>query len=195
VIRAVALDLMDTVFRDPFREALEAATGLSLRELFERRDRSAYPAFEAGLIDEASYWAAYRDAGIEVDPEVFHSVRRAGTVWLPGMRELVDELHGRVLRATASNYPVWIEELAVTQLRGRFEVVVASHHLGARKPDAPFYLGLLERLSCGADEVLFVDDREVNVEGAAAIGIASHRFVDAAALRVWLVQHGVLDPS
>ena len=191
MIRAVAFDVMDTLVRDPFREALEAATGLSLAELFARREPSVYPAFERGEVDEATYWAHSGDAGIEVDPEAFHRVRRAGIHWLPGMRQLLDDLDGVVLRATASNYPVWIEQLADDHLHGRFERILASHHLGSRKPDRSFYERLLDRLRLEPSEVLFVDDREVNVDGAQAVGIAAHRFVDAATLRGWLADHGL----
>jgi HAD superfamily hydrolase (TIGR01509 family) len=194
VIRAVAFDLMDTVLRDPFREALEAATELPLAELFARREPGIYPAFERGELDEVDYWAHYADAGIDADPEAFHRVRRAGIRWLPGMRALLDDLEGVVVRATASNYPIWVEELAENHLAGRFDHVIASCHLGARKPDAAFYERLLDALRLEPSEVLFVDDREDNVQGAEAVGIAAHRYVDAAPLRQWIRDHGVEVP-
>lgn len=194
MIRAVAFDLMDTVFRDPFREALEAATALPLTELFERREPGVYPAFERGELDEAAYWAHYADAGITADPEAFHRVRRAGIRWLPGMQQLLDDLDGVVVRAAASNYPRWVDQLADDHLQGRFEHIVASCHLGVRKPDAAFYDRLLGRLGFDAHEVLFVDDRAANVKGSEAVGIAAHRFVDAATLRRWIRDHGVALP-
>lgn len=194
-ITAVAFDLMDTVVRDPFREALEAATGLPLAELFRRRSRHAYPAFEQGELSEADYWAAYADAGIEVDPEVFHRVRREGTDWMPGMRELLDDLAGVVVRATASNYPRWIDELARGPLAGRFDRVLASCDLGVRKPEVAFFERLLDELALPAPEVLFVDDREENVSAARRAGLSAHRFQGAAALRDWLVGHGVELPE
>jgi HAD superfamily hydrolase (TIGR01509 family) len=191
VIRTVAFDVMDTLLHDPFREALRAATGVPLEELFARRDPDAYPAFERGETDEATYWAAFTAAGIDVDPDAFHAVRREACTWLPGMAELLDDLAGLVERATASNYPVWIEQLSATRLAGRIDRVLASHHLGVRKPDVGFYTGLLDALGREVGEVLFVDDREVNVEAARAVGLRAHRFVDAPTLRLWLAQHGV----
>lgn len=191
MVRAVAFDLMDTVLSDPFREALEAATGLELQELFARREASVYPAFERGELDEDAYWSHYADAGIDADRHTFHRVRRAGTGYLPGMAELLDELEGVVVRATASNYPVWVEELAHEHLTGRFEYVIASCHLGVRKPEADFYLGVLDRIGAAADDVLFVDDREVNVEAARDVGLRAHRFEDAVTLRTWLIDEGV----
>lgn len=191
MIRVVAFDLMDTVVRDPFREALRAATGLPLEELFARRPPNVYPAFERDELEEAAYWAMYDDLGVEVHPAEFHRVRLEGTTFIDGMAELLDDLAGRVVRATASNYPRWIDDLADTLLAGRFDAVVASCHLGARKPDTEFYDRLLDRLDATADEVLFVDDRQVNVEAARSVGIASHRFQDAAGVRAFLAGHGV----
>lgn len=191
MIRAIAFDVMDTLLRDPFREALEAATGRLLQELFASRDPSAYPAFERGELDEVDYWAAYGRAGIDVDPAAFHRVRRAGTHWLPGMRALVTDLDGVVVRATASNYPHWIDELARTHLDGGFEHIVASCHLGVRKPDPGFFERLLERIGHGPEHVLFLDDRSSNVEAAAAYGLRAHRFTDARSARAWIAAQGV----
>jgi HAD superfamily hydrolase (TIGR01509 family) len=195
VIEAIAFDLMDTVVRDPYREALEAATGLRIDELFRRRSEHAYPALERGELSEPEYWAYFTDAGIEVDPATFHRVRLAGTHWIPGMRELLDDLAGVVLRATASNYPLWIDELATGRLAGRFERVLASCHLGVRKPEPAFFARLLGELSLPAPEVLFVDDRQENVDAARRCGLAAHLFVGADELRAWLVGHGVAIPA
>lgn len=194
-IRAVALDLMDTVVADPFRDALVAATGASLEELFARRDPRIYPAFERGELDEAAYWAHYAQAGIEADPVAFHRVRRAGLGWLPGMRQLLDDLGGVVIRVAATNYPVWVDELTDGMLAGRFEHVVASCHIGVRKPDAAFYRWVLDTVQLPAGSVLFVDDREANVVGAQEAGLPAHRFVDAPRLRSWLRDHGLDLPS
>ncbi len=190
-IQAVAFDVMDTLLADPFREALRAGTGLELSELARRRDPAVYPAFERGELTEADYWAHHADLGVEVDPEAFHRVRRAGTRWLDGMQDLLVELEGRVLRLTASNYPVWIEELASGPLEGVVDRVLASYHLGARKPDAAFFHRLLSRVGMRPAEVAFVDDREENVEGARALGMPSHRFTDVASLRSWFAELGI----
>lgn len=190
-VRVLALDLMDTVLRDPFREALMAATGRELAELFALRDPEVYPAFERGELDEDAYWAHYAAAGIDADPAAFHRVRRAGTRFLPGMAELLDDLAGRVERVTASNYPVWVEQVARDHLTGRVERVLASCHLGVRKPDEVFYTRLLAAVGAEAHEVLFVDDRAENVEAARTVGIDAHRFTDAGTLRGWLAGRGL----
>lgn len=190
-VRVVLFDLMDTVLTDPYRDALTAATSRPLAEVFHRRDPELWPAFERGELDEDAYWAGWESAGIVADREAFHTARRAGTRFVPGMAELLDDLDGQVVRVAASNYPIWIEELETQHLVGRFERVVASHHLGVRKPDPAFFTRLLDAVGARADQTLFVDDREVNVAAAREVGITSHRFTDASTLRGWLVDHGV----
>lgn len=191
MIRAVALDLMDTVVRDPYREALRASVDASLEELLARRDPDLYPALERGEIDERDYWEHHRAQGIEVHPERFHRVRREGTAWLPGMSALLDDLAGTVLRVTASNYPIWIEELADEVLGDRFDRVLASCHLGVRKPDPRFFERLLVELDLVPQQVAFVDDREVNVAAARRVGLPATGFHGADRLRRWLRDLGV----
>jgi len=187
----VAFDLMDTVVRDPFREALEAGTGMALEELFQRKRASSWPAFERGELTESEYWQQFHDAGIDLDPEAFHEARVGGYEWIAGMRQLLDDLEGLVRRVVASNYPVWIEELANGMLGGRFERVLASHHLGVRKPEPAFFERFLDEVGADADTVLFVDDRERNVDGARAVGLRAHLFAGAPDLRARLLAEGV----
>ncbi len=186
---AVAFDLMDTVVHDPFREAISAATGKPVEDALAARDADAWPRFERGELSEDEYFASYRD--VPVDPDVFHRTRRAGYRWVAGMAELLDDLAGQVIRAAASNYPVWVEELAMGLLAGHFDHVIASHHLGVRKPDPLFYRRLCAELEADPADVLFVDDRAVNVEGALAAGLRAQRFTGADHLRRRLRAEGV----
>lgn len=192
MIRAIAFDVMDTLVVDQYRNALLAATGLTFTELVAKRPAGVYAAFECGLISEDEYWQRFRDAGIPCDPEAFHQVRHDGTRWIDGMAELLDDLAGKVLRVTASNYPVWIDELARGILASRLDRVVASYQLGVRKPDPAFYTKLLHNAGLNPDQVLFVDDREENVASAQELGIRSHHFSDADTLRQWIKDHGVV---
>lgn len=191
-VAVVAFDLMDTLVRDPFREALHAATGVQPRELFARRDPEVYPALERGEIDEVAYWASYDEAGIAVDPERFHEVRLAGTSWLPGMRSLVDEVRRHCRVVVASNYPHWLADHEDELLAGACDEVVGSYQLGARKPDLAFFEALLGRLDVDDPaRVVFVDDRPTNLEGAEAAGMVAVEAGPADRLRADLVAAGV----
>lgn len=190
-VEVVAFDLMDTLVRDPFREALRAATGRALRDIFARRDANAYPAFERGEIDEAAYWATYEDAGITVDPGVFHRVRLEETCWLDGMPELLADLRAAgVTVVVASNYPSWIDHLAETLLDGHVDRVHASCHFGVRKPEPAFYDRLVAATACAPGAVGFVDDRDANVTAARESGLRATLAADAPTLRRQLATWG-----
>ena len=65
---------MDTVIRDPYREAIRAATGLDAREAFRHNDKSCWPEFEVGAIDEATFARRYFAGAphLRFDLEAFH---------------------------------------------------------------------------------------------------------------------------
>jgi putative hydrolase of the HAD superfamily len=56
-------------------------------------------------------------------------------------------------------------------LRGYFDFFFSSCYVGLRKPSAQIYKLALDVLQCEPGEVMFVDDREGNVEAAGALGI------------------------
>ena len=74
----------------------------------------------------------------------------------------------------------------------RFEDIVVSGEVKLLKPDPAIYFLALRRFGLHPGEALFVDDRAINVEGACAVGMAAHLFVDAADLRARLEAEGLL---
>jgi putative hydrolase of the HAD superfamily len=102
----------------------------------------------------------------------------------PPMIRYLAVLRGRGLRtALLTNNvrewePLWRAKLP--ELDEIFELVVDSSFVGMRKPERRIYELTLERLGgLRAEECLFVDDLEVNCEGARALGMTAVRF-DAA---------------
>ncbi|MFJ9446435.1 HAD family hydrolase [Kitasatospora sp. NPDC101235] len=55
-------------------------------------------------------------------------------------------------------------------LTGAFDVVVLSADVGVRKPDPAIFRIVVDRLGVSAEECLFVDDSEMNLEAAAELG-------------------------
>ncbi|MGH9599050.1 MAG: HAD family hydrolase [Terracidiphilus sp.] len=77
-------------------------------------------------------------------------------------------------------------------LREYFQVAFSSCYVGMRKPEPAIYRRVLDILGRPTERVLFIDDRQQNVDGAAAAGMKAIRFVSAEALRGELEQLGVL---
>ena len=67
----------------------------------------------------------------------------------------------------------WRAMLPVDEI---FDVVVDSAFVGSRKPEPRIYEITLERLDASPEAALFIDDVEVNCEGARKLGIEAIRF-------------------
>jgi epoxide hydrolase-like predicted phosphatase len=52
-----------------------------------------------------------------------------------------------------------------------FDVIVYSHEIGLVKPDPRAYQVLLDQLGAPPDQVIFIDDRQDNVDAAARLGM------------------------
>jgi putative hydrolase of the HAD superfamily len=102
------------------------------------------------------------------------------------MIELMRSLRGRGLRmALLTNNvrewePLWRSMMPVDEI---FELIVDSAFVGMRKPEPEIYELTLDRLrerdglaDLVAQECVFVDDIEVNVEAAARLGMRAVRF-------------------
>ena len=76
-------------------------------------------------------------------------------------------------------------------LRAYFQVALSSCYVGLRKPEPAIYRRALDILGKPAERVLFIDDRQENVHGAAGAGMKTIRFAGAAGLRRDLESLGV----
>jgi putative hydrolase of the HAD superfamily len=71
--------------------------------------------------------------------------------------------------------PLWRSMMPVDEI---FEEVVDSAFVGCRKPEGRIYRLTLERIGLAADACLFIDDLEVNCEGAEKAGMKAVHFRD-----------------
>jgi 2-haloacid dehalogenase len=106
---------------------------------------------------------------------------------VPGIGEIVDDLDTRgvpLFAITNFSADFW-EPFAAKEAAffARFRDIVVSGREKLLKPDPAIYYLALRRFGLRAEEALFVDDRLINVEGAAAVGMKAHLFTDAADLR------------
>ncbi len=63
-------------------------------------------------------------------------------------------------------------------MRDLFEVVILSGDLGIIKPSPGIYTHTLKELQVDANQAVFVDDRQPNVDAAEALGICGILFSD-----------------
>lgn len=187
------LDVMGTLVRDPFFEDMPAFFGLTLKELLAHKHPTAWVEFEHGEIDEAACMAKFFKDARAFDVAAFKAHVARGYRWLPGVEALLADLCARGVEMHAlSNYPMWwrlIEERLALSRYVRWTFV--SCHTGVRKPQPEAYLGAARALGRPASSLVFVDDREDNVDAARRVGMPGLVFRDADTLRADLTALGI----
>lgn len=191
--KLVALDVMDTLVHDPWSEALEAATGLTIAAIKQREDMGAWQDLERSAVDEDTYWEALARQGIRADRAAFHRVRRQGYRWLPGAQPLLRDLlaSGHQV-ALATNYPAWIEELYQDLFAEHGIPLYASYKLGVRKPSPDFFASMLQAHQATFADLALVDDNPANVAAVAEAGGHGILHTDSLTTRAALQEIGVL---
>jgi len=78
--------------------------------------------------------------------------------------------------------------LEANKLTDYFDTIVFSSEVGMAKPQPEIFRLVLDRLETAAEQAIFIDDRPVNVAGAASVGITSILYTDMPALQAELVK-------
>ena len=159
---------------EPLRKAVGAEAS-AFQEMYWR-DRDAY---DRDALDNPSYWQKVAlAAGVPFSKE---QVKEWSTldcqIWDRPNAVMVDWV--RVLRrrgiktAVLSNMSRHVSSYLRRQAQwlGLFDHLCFSGELGIVKPSPAIYHVCLEALGVPASQVLFIDDREVNITGARAVGI------------------------
>ena len=109
--------------------------------------------------------------------EIYFEALQPNPEMIDLMRELKEE--GYRMAMLTNNVqewePLWRSMLPVDEI---FETVVDSGFVGCRKPESKIYALTLERVEMPAESCLFVDDVEVNCEGAHRAGMNAVHFRD-----------------
>ncbi len=68
-------------------------------------------------------------------------------------------------------YKILQRDFGLTNFDSLFNHVFLSHEMGLSKPSPEIYLSMLDQLGSKPERVVFFDDLEANVKGAASVGI------------------------
>lgn len=92
--------------------------------------------------------------------------------------KLIQQLRKNYRLGLLSNFvPGWIDDLLEKyQLVQYFEKIVVSSKYGVIKPQKEAYEKILELLDLSVQEVIYIDDRIINVKAAEKLGIQSLHF-------------------
>ncbi len=200
-LRAVVFDYGMVLSGSPNPAAhaeLERITGLAKEEFESRywRDRHAY---DEGRLTGLEFWQKFdRDAALGLSAAAIDELNRwDGLMWTTQndtMLTWAERLKGRgILTAILSNMGdnVLASIERTFNWPARFDVRVWSFQHLMAKPEPAIYRLTLEQLGTQAEETLFLDDRQVNVEAAAALGMRAIEFSTVENLRAELIALGL----
>lgn len=153
-------------------------------------------AFDSGKItfDDFSE-QLLKEAGSETDKEEFKDTFKMWPKGLfSGALSLVDsvkpEYHRAILSNTnAAHWPRLMNEMG---LAGKFHSYYASHLVGLVKPEKEIYQHVIECLQVVPEQILFIDDNQINIDMANAIGMKAYRVKGIEEARSVLNEYDVL---
>jgi putative hydrolase of the HAD superfamily len=193
--RTVVFDYGEVISRTPapaFRAEIERLAGVDPAALWAsygtHRD-----ALDSGDLSVVDYWGA-----VAHDTGASWSVSRVHELWAvdfpawitpePGTIDVIADLRAggtrlAILSNAGFDYGSTLRFSPVGQL---FDHVFVSAELHDLKPSASIYQHVLHELGIEPAEMVFIDNKKVNVDGAEALGITGHVFTTPDLLRAFL---------
>ena len=174
------------------RAALVELSGLDTRLFWELYDRYRDD-LDQGVTLPREYWnLVARDAGVEWSPAQLQQLWAADIrSWIsvePGTVQLLAELHeGGTRVALLSNAGFdFSDPFRHSPMAAYFEAMFVSAELGLIKPDPEIYRVTARELGIDLEQMVFIDNKKINVDAAVALGVTGHVFTTVAELRAFL---------
>ncbi len=104
------------------------------------------------------------------------------------LKDLKEDYQLSILSNGSSNSLCLLEDRGV---RDFFKVVIFSDEIGFEKPQTESYEMILSKMTLRPEEVIFIDDRSENIEGASLLGINTVYYKDPHQLREDLISLGI----
>ena len=180
-LRAVIVDYGDVISLPADPSVMSWMS--SLFQVPHERFRYLYGLFrhdyDRGTLDAAQYWTKIGEAnGVMLGAEQIAQLRQADvTMWgrlNPRILSWTNELRRAGFKtAVLSNmHSDMVDHLRVNgEWTKRFDFLTLSSSLGTAKPDPEIFQYCLKGLGVPAEEAMFIDDREANVEAAVRLGV------------------------
>ncbi len=193
--RVVVFDYGEVISRSPSEE--DRAVLLSLAAVPAEPFWQSYWRHRDGLDQGTSsvteYWAL-----VAADLGASWSAATVYELWVadfrswwsvePGTVELIAALHtGGTRLAILSNAGFdFASGFRFSPLGQYFERVFVSAEMAAIKPDPAIYLEVAEELGIAIEAMVFIDNKAINTDAAAALGVTTHHFTGVDGLAAFL---------
>lgn len=193
--RVVVFDYGEVISRSP--DEADTAAVLAIAGVDAETFWPSYWAHRDGLDQGTTsipdYWALVAaDLGISWRASTVHALWIADfrSWWSvePGTLNLIEELHeGGTRLAILSNAGFdFSSPFRRSPMASFFERVFVSAEMNAIKPDPAIYSEVAAELGIPLGRMVFVDNKAVNTDAAAALGVTAHHFTGVAGLDAFL---------
>ena len=193
--RTVVFDYGEVISRSPSRRDTDivlAISGCDAKPFW-----AAYwgnrDGLDQGTISIPEYWAR-----VAADLGVTWRASRVHELWVadfrswwsiePGTVDLIEELHvGGTRLAILSNAGFdFSSGFRNSPMGGFFERVFVSAEMDAIKPDPAIYSEVARELGIQLSEMIFIDNKSINTDAAAELGVTTHHFTGVEHLDAFL---------
>jgi putative hydrolase of the HAD superfamily len=194
-IRAVVLDYGEVICHPPSADKFaRTAEALNLDpETFAERYHARRAVYDQGVTSAPDYWRDVANGQIQVTDELLAKLRRWDVelwsdldplmlAWLERLGSagyktaLLSNMHPDMAAHVRQKFQ-WVQ---------RLDAQILSCELRLVKPSPAIYQSCVQKLGLQPSEVLFIDDRKANVEGAKRTGLNSLLFEGVEPLRTEL---------
>jgi HAD superfamily hydrolase (TIGR01509 family) len=197
--KILIFDLSDTLVEgfSHFTALLSTRLNLATSDIIPGLGGEPLVALTEGRISEATYWQCVleRTSWPLTVPELRAGVRHTFRTPVPGMPELLMSLRCHRLVLFSDQAREWWEDIEATHAFIHvFDQRFLSFAMGQTKRHVGTFQRVLAELGDDPRNCLFIDDLSWNIERAERVGLRSHRFTSAIALRAFLAQEGIGAP-
>src|SRR6516225_8033616 len=192
-LKAVIFDYGDVLCLPPSPEEIEASA--RILDISSDRFRALWgrhrDAYDRGDLSTQAYWCKFADdAGKSIDAVALRELdQRDVAMWShlnPAMVGWLENLSAMGMKtAVLSNMHIGMVQHARRNFRwlDRVHWTTFSAEVKSIKPQPEIYRHCLQGLGVAPSETLFIDDREVNLAGARALGIHGIQYKSMTQLR------------
>lgn len=182
--RQIIIDFIAKSLKISLDDALEALNVLKKQNIYEEEE-------------ENNFWEHFaKGKGRELPPgwmKQYRLVRISALKEIPGIVAVVKHLQKQgyktALLTNTKKYKARLKEKSgVFEL---FQPIIFAYQVGVQKPDPKIYYAMLDQLKMSPEEVLFIDNKAVNIEAAKQIKIDAIKFISTEQLIDALKTRGI----
>ncbi len=201
MIKAIIFDFGGVVYKDRWdlvlQELRKIDKGITLEE-YKTAYNQRWDEYKVGLLEKTVFWSnVLSGLGLEdSENNILKMSSIASKAWGicdKSVIQIIKELKKYYLVFGLTNSCYENEESLVNDKKvfALFEKIYLSHREAKKKPDQEAYLNVLEENNLLAEECVFIDNKQQNIETAQILGINSVLYKNSKQLKIELKKIGL----